>query len=104
MPIISNSSKVDKSAGKISFPVWNGHKITAAIEDTRSAIINYDLSSTIVESTDKLDAELSEALDCDDINTAQENLNSDNCFALNNDDDNSDFKYFNEDVNPYQLK
>lgn len=58
---------IDRSAGTVSVPGMNGHTIVAAIEDFISAILDDDLATSIVELIDKLDIELEDALDMDEI-------------------------------------
>ena len=53
---------VDNDSGIVTVPGSRGHKIRAAIEDTRVAIQDDDLASSVQESIDQLDDSASEAI------------------------------------------
>lgn len=53
----------DISSGTVTIPGSNGSKIIAALEDTRVAIFDDDLSFHIMESIDKFDANVAESVE-----------------------------------------
>lgn len=54
---------VDTNAGTVSVPGSNGHKVVAAVEDTRPAIVEDDFAASIVESIDQLDESIHESIE-----------------------------------------
>lgn len=84
-------SQIDQSAGTVTIPGSNGHKITAAFEDSRHAITHDDFATSIVKLIDNLDEAISDALD--------ENLKNETSFKPDNTSVTNVFDAYFDDIN-----
>lgn len=89
---------IDKDAWILSVPGSAGRKITVAFEDARAAHVQFDITSMIQESIDRLDEEIDDILD--DHQSAQKESHESSPVAYDEGKESEEIHSLLDDVNP----